>query len=83
MLDVAEAEATQDSPKMGAVSTLTTPHLQTGLLSIIHKSVAWLVRLFLRQILTATAMAHYDEHLAAGKKNRQGRSPACVRTICG
>ena len=65
VLDVAEEEATEDFQKMGAVGTLTAPYLQTGLLSMIQKRVGWLILLFLGQMLTATAMAHYDEQLAA------------------
>lgn len=65
VLDVVTEEATEDIQKMGAVEALDAPYLETGLLAMIQKRVGWLVLLFLGQMLTASAMAHYEADLAS------------------
>jgi magnesium transporter len=65
VLDVVEEEATEDIHKMGAMEALESPYLQTGLPAVIQKRVGWLVLLFLGQMLTASAMAHYEADLAS------------------
>ncbi len=65
VLDVATEEVTEDIQKMGAVEALDAPYLETGMLAMIQKRVGWLVLLFLGQMLTASAMAHYESDLAS------------------
>lgn len=65
VLDVVTEEATEDIQKMGAVEALDAPYLETGLLAMIQKRVGWLVLLFLGQMLTASAMAHYEADLTS------------------
>ncbi|MBE0545521.1 MAG: magnesium transporter [Verrucomicrobia bacterium] len=65
VLDVVTEEATEDIQKMGAVEALDAPYLETGLLAMIQKRVGWLILLFLGQMLTASAMAHYEADLAS------------------
>jgi magnesium transporter len=65
VLDVVQEEATEDMQKMGGMEALDAPYLATGLLTMVQKRVGWLVLLFLGQMLTATAMAHYEADLAS------------------
>jgi magnesium transporter len=40
------------------------PYLRTGLLSMLKKRAGWLMVLFLGEMLTATAMGHYEAEIA-------------------
>jgi magnesium transporter len=64
MLDVAEAEATEDIQKFGGMEALDEPYMRIPLWRMVRKRAGWLVILFLGETLTATAMANYQEELA-------------------
>src|SRR5204862_6446713 len=64
MLDVAEEEATEDTQKFGGTEALDEPYMRIPLWRMVRKRAAWLVILFLGEMLTATAMANYQEELA-------------------
>jgi len=64
MLDVAEAEATEDIQKFGGMEALEEPYMRIPLWRMVRKRAGWLVILFLGEMLTATAMANYQEELA-------------------
>ncbi|MGI8482235.1 MAG: magnesium transporter [Chthoniobacterales bacterium] len=64
MLDVAEEEATEDIQKFGGVEALEEPYMHISLLRMVRKRAVWLVVLFLGEMLTATAMARYQDELA-------------------
>src|SRR5467141_2297978 len=64
MLDVAEAEATEDIQKFGGMEALDEPYMRIPLWRMVRKRAGWLVVLFLGEMLTATAMASYQEELA-------------------
>src|SRR5213082_1950077 len=64
MLDVAEEEATEDIQKIGGVEALDEPYMRISFLQMVRKRAVWLVILFLGEMLTATAMANYQEELA-------------------
>ncbi|GMV95799.1 MAG: magnesium transporter [Phycisphaerae bacterium] len=64
VMDVAEEEATEDIQKMAAVEALDLPYLKTGLLSMVRKRAVWLSALFLGEMLTATAMGHFEEEIS-------------------
>jgi magnesium transporter len=64
MLDVAEAEATEDIQKIGGMEALDEPYMRISLLKMVRKRAGWLVILFLGEMLTATAMANYQQELA-------------------
>src|SRR5437762_5411626 len=64
MLDVAEKEATEDIQKFGGVEALEEPYMRIPLWRMVRKRVGWHVMLFLGEMLTATAMANYQEELA-------------------
>ncbi|MEP6777731.1 MAG: magnesium transporter [Chthoniobacterales bacterium] len=64
MLDVAEEEATEDIQKFGGMEALEEPYMHISLLRMVRKRAVWLVVLFLGEMLTATAMARYQDELA-------------------
>lgn len=64
VLDISEEEATEDMQKMGGMQALDASYMQTGLFAMIRKRVGWLILLFLGQMLTASAMGHYEDELA-------------------
>ena len=64
MLDVAEEEATEDIQKIGGMEALDEPYMRIGFLQMVRKRAVWLVILFLGEMLTATAMANYQDELA-------------------
>src|SRR5438046_1308694 len=64
MLDVAEKEATEDIQKFGGMEALEEPYMRIPLWRMVRKRAGWLVILFLGEMLTATAMANYQEELA-------------------
>ena len=60
MLDVAEAEATEDIQKMGGSEALDEPYTPIALHRMVKKRASWLVILFLGEMLTATALKYYE-----------------------
>jgi magnesium transporter len=64
MLDVADQEATEDIQKFGGMEALDEPYMRIPLSRMVRKRAGWLVILFLGEMLTATAMANYQEELA-------------------
>jgi magnesium transporter len=66
--DIADAireEATEDIQKIGGVEALEAPYLTIDFLSLLKKRAGWLAALFLGEMLTATAMAHFQQEIAA------------------
>ena len=64
MLDVAEEEATEDIHKFGGMQALDEPYLRLSLWSMLRKRGPWLMVLLLGEMLTATAMASYEDEIA-------------------
>ena len=64
MLDVAEAEATEDIQKLGGSEALDAPYLTIRFPHMIRKRAPWLVVLFLSEMLTATAMGFFSDEIA-------------------
>src|SRR5438445_4822031 len=64
MLDVAEEEATEDIQKFGGLEALDEPYMRISLWRMVRKRAGWLVILFLGEMLTATAMANYQDEIA-------------------
>src|SRR5438045_8366601 len=64
MLDVAEEEATEDIQKIGGMEALDEPYTTISLPRMVRKRASWLIILFLGEMLTATAMANYQDELA-------------------
>ncbi len=63
ILDVAEAEATEDIQKFGGLEALELPYVQTPFATMVKKRAGWLIVLFLGEMLTASAMAHFDQEI--------------------
>jgi magnesium transporter len=66
--DIADAireEATEDIQKIGGVEALEAPYLTIDFVSLLKKRAGWLAALFLGEMLTATAMAHFEQEIAA------------------
>jgi magnesium transporter len=64
MLDIAEQEATEDIQKFGGMEALDEPYMRISLWKMIRKRAGWLVVLFLGEMLTATAMASFQDEIA-------------------
>jgi magnesium transporter len=60
VLDVAEQEATESMQKMGGNEALDAPYLSMGFWPMVKKRAGWLAILFLGEMLTATAMGHFE-----------------------
>lgn len=64
IVDVVQQAATEDMQKIGGMEALDTPYMQTSMLAIVKKRAGWLSALFLGEMLTASAMGHYEEEIA-------------------
>jgi len=64
IVDVVQEEATEDIQKFGGMEALDGPYLVTGFWQMVRKRGGWLAALFLGEMLTATAMSHYEEEIA-------------------
>jgi magnesium transporter len=63
IVDVVEEEATEDVQKFGGMEALDSPYMQTSALSMIKKRAGWLAVLFIGEMLTASAMATYEDEI--------------------
>ncbi len=64
IVDVVEEEATEDIQKIGGVEALGAPYLDMALPAMVRKRGGWLAALFLGEMLTATAMAFFEDEIA-------------------
>lgn len=64
ILDALIDESTEDVHKFGGVEALDRPYMQIGFFAMIKKRAGWLSVLFLGEMLTASAMQHYEDELA-------------------
>ena len=58
------AKTTDDMQKMGGMEALDAPYTQVSFWSMVKKRGGWLAVLFLGEMLTATAMSHYEDEIA-------------------
>jgi magnesium transporter len=63
VLDVAEAEATEDIQRVGGSEALDEPYMQIAFGRMIQKRAGWLTALFLGEMLTATAMGAFEKEI--------------------
>jgi magnesium transporter len=63
VLWVAEEEFSEDMQMMGGTSALNEPYLEIPLLKLFKKRVVWLIVLFLGELLTASAMAFFEDEI--------------------
>ena len=64
IVDVVQEEATEDIQKFGGMEALDEPYLQIPFSSMVKKRAGWLAALFLGEMLTATAMAYFEDEIA-------------------
>jgi magnesium transporter len=64
IVDVVQEEATEDIQKFGGMEALDAPYFQVALRHMIKKRGGWLAALFLGEMLTATAMAFFEDEIA-------------------
>lgn len=64
MLSVREEEDTEDIQKLGGSEALDEPYLTIPLLDMVKKRAGWLVILLLGEMLTASAMAFFEDEIA-------------------
>jgi len=60
ILWLANEEYTEDIHKIGGTQALDEPYLDMPLLGLVKKRIGWLIVLFLGEMLTATAMSHFQ-----------------------
>lgn len=65
VIDVAEEETTEDMQLMAGMSALEKSYSETNMFEMVQKRIGWLILLFLGQMFTVTAMAGYEDTLAA------------------
>lgn len=63
ILWVTQEEFSEDMQKMGGTAALNEPYLEIPILKLFKKRVVWLVVLFLGELLTATAMAFFEDEI--------------------
>lgn len=63
VIDVIREIDTKDIQKIGGMEALDGPYMETGFLAMLKKRAGWLVVLFLGEMLTATAMTHYEHQI--------------------
>jgi len=64
VLWVAAEEFSEDIQKIGGAEALDMPYLETPIFTLVKKRVGWLIILFLGEMLTATAMAFFNDEMA-------------------
>jgi magnesium transporter len=64
VLWVASEEFSEDIQKIGGTAALDQPYLEMPILQLFKKRVVWLVVLFFGELLTATAMAFFEDEIA-------------------
>jgi len=64
MLWIANEEHTEDIQKIGGTEALDEPYLDISLMKLVKKRIGWLIILFLGEMLTATAMAFFENEIA-------------------
>lgn len=64
ILQAVQEEATEDIQKLGGMEALDKPYFQISFFSMLKKRAGWLAALFLGEMLTASAMSHYQDEIA-------------------
>jgi magnesium transporter len=64
IVDVVQEEATEDIHKLGGMEALGAPYFSVSFFDMVQKRGGWLAALFLGEMLTATAMAHFEDQIA-------------------
>lgn len=64
VIDVQQKESTEDFQKFGGTEGLDLSYTKVSLWEMVKKRAGWLIVLFLSEMLTASAMGHYDEEIS-------------------
>lgn len=64
VVDVVQAEATEDIQKLGGMEALEAPYLDIAFSRMFRRRAGWLSALFLGEMLTASAMAFFEDEIA-------------------
>jgi magnesium transporter len=63
VIDAILEESSEDVQKFGGMAAIDEPYLQIGFGQMIRKRAGWLCALFLSEMLTASAMQHFESQL--------------------
>lgn len=63
VIDALVSETTEDVQKLGGMEALDEPYMQIRLRKMVRKRAGWLCALFLGEMLTATAMGHFEREI--------------------
>jgi magnesium transporter len=63
--DVVREEATEDIQKIGGTEALDMPYMAAGFGALVRKRAGWLAILFVGEMFTASALAYYQDEIAA------------------
>lgn len=63
VLEAAQRRATEDIHRLGGSEALDVPYFATDFRSMLRKRGGWLSALFLGEMLTATAMGHFEQEI--------------------
>lgn len=64
VIDEAEEKDTKDMQQFGGVESLDLPYVKTDFFTMIQKRAGWLIVLFIGELFTATAMAHFEMEIS-------------------
>ena len=64
VIDAIVREQTEDVQKFGGMEALDEPYMEISFGTMIEKRAGWLCALFLSEMLTATAMQHFEGEIA-------------------
>jgi magnesium transporter len=64
VIDAIVRETTEDAQKFGGMEALDEPYMEISLFAMIKKRAGWLCALFLGEMLTATAMGHFEGEIS-------------------
>jgi magnesium transporter len=64
IVDVVQEEATEDIQKMGGMTAMEAPYLDIAFSRMFRRRAGWLSALFIGELLTATAMAYFEDEIA-------------------
>ena len=63
VIDAIVAESMEDVQRFGGVEAMAEPYMEIKFVQMIRKRAGWLCALFLSEMLTASAMQHFEDEL--------------------
>ena len=63
VIDAIVAEQTEDVHKFAGMEALSEPYMEVGFLDMLRKRAGWLMALFIGEMLTASALGHFEGEL--------------------